>query len=879
MIGNIYRPPHNSRDNVANFLSEFSATLIEYNTRGHNTYMCGDYNVDLLKINSVQFNENYFDSIISSGYVPTITLPTRLSDNSSLIDNVFTSNLSNALSAYILNVHISDHQPVILFTDDDLPHKKLKYITIKTNSEEAKKHFCSSFKSKNIMDLLDRNIYDTDPNENYEVLERTLKKVHNECFSERIVRFNDKKHKKTPWITTGILNSINRRNKLYRVLKQTKTDAISYATKKKNFNRYRNVLCKTIDFTKRKYYIHIFEQCQRDMKKTWATLSDILNRNAKKSLPDTMTINGQDCKDKQIIAEQFNSFFATIGELNERNIHKHNGSNFRDYLTSQFNCRFAFHSIDNTETLRIIKIIKTSHSRGHDGISSELLKLIAGDISKCITLIINQSLHSGIFPDKLKIAKVTPIHKKGDSKLITNYRPISVLPVISKIFETVICDQLNHYFVSNNLLCPQQYGFTKNSSTELAALEVIDRLLNQLNKQKIPINFYLDLSKAFDSLCHSILLEKLAYYGVQNKAKDLIESYLNNRKQFVQIGEIVSQVKPISMGVPQGSVIGPLLFNIVINDIIKSSSKFSFILYADDTTLNSTLDTFGTNQVDIEKSIIIELQNILKWLDVNKLCLNVSKSKFMLFHMPQKVIPCLSFSINGLQIENVYNFNFLGLTINCHLDWKPHLNSIGIKIARVIGLLRKLKYTLPTQVLRSIYNSLILPPMHYALLAWGTQCHKIELLQKKALRVIFSKSPIAHTEPLLKIMSQPKLSDLYIINLLKLYYKLYRNRLPTYFECSLPKYGGHQHNLRNDLIRLPSIRCEFEEMNAKYQMHRTLREHASPRNSAQYPNIQINDDTLGTSYKAFSMYLKSEFVNFYRVACNLANCYVCENSN
>ena len=153
--------------------------------------------------------------------------------------------------------------------------------------------------------------------------------------------------------------------------------------------------------------------------------------------------------------------------------------------------------------------------------------------------------------------------------------------------------------------------------------------------------------------------------------------------------------------------------------------------------------------------------------------------------------------------------------------------------------------------------------MHYAFLAWGTQCHKIELLQKKALRVIFSKSPIAHTKPLLKIMSQPKLSDLYIINLRKLYYKLYRNRLPTYF----------------DLIRLPIICCEFEEMNVKYQMHRTLRELASPRNSAQCPNIQINDDTLGTSYKAFSMYLKSEFVNFYRVACNLANCYVCENSN
>ena len=171
----------------------------------------------------------------------------------------------------------------------------------------------------------------------------------------------------------------------------------------------------------------------------------------------------------------------------------------------------------------------------------------------------------------------------------------------------------------------------------------------------MPIIFYHDLAKAFDSLSHDILLDKLAYYGAQNKAKDLLESYLSNPNQFVQIEEIISKIKPISMGVLQGSVIGLLPFNIFINDIIKSSTEFSFILYADDTTLNCTLDNFGTNPVDIEKSIIIELQNILKWLDVNKLCLNVSKSKYIFFHMPQKVIPCLSFSLNGLEIEYVYN--------------------------------------------------------------------------------------------------------------------------------------------------------------------------------------------------------------------------------
>ena len=194
-------------------------------------------------------------------YGPTITLPTRLSDNSSRLDNVFTTNVSNTLSAYILNVHISDHQPVVVFTDDDLPHKNLKYITIKTNSEEAKRHFCSSFKSKNIMDLLNRNIHATDPNENYEVLEQTPKEVYNESFPERIVRFNVKKHQNTLWITTGVLNSINRRNKLDKVLKQTKTDATSYATKKSNFNRYRNILSKTIAFAKRILDSCPFDKC------------------------------------------------------------------------------------------------------------------------------------------------------------------------------------------------------------------------------------------------------------------------------------------------------------------------------------------------------------------------------------------------------------------------------------------------------------------------------------------------------------------------------------------------------------------------------------------------------------------------------------------
>ena len=174
-----------------------------------------------------------------------------------------------------------------------------------------------------------------------------------------------------------------------------------------------------------------------------------------------MTINGEDCSDRQVIADNFKDFFSTIGESNEKNIRKHNGSHFQDYLTNHTDCHFAFHLINNNDTIRIIKKIKFSKSKGHDGVSTELLKLINNDISNCIILIINQSLTSCIYLDSLKVAKVTPIYKKNNNKIISNYRPISVLPVISKVFKNVIFDQLSEYFVTNNLFSPQQYGFRK----------------------------------------------------------------------------------------------------------------------------------------------------------------------------------------------------------------------------------------------------------------------------------------------------------------------------------------------------------------------------------------------------------------------------------
>ena len=228
----------------------------------------------------------------------------------------------------------------------------------------------------------------------------------------------------------------------------------------------------------------------------------------------------------------------------------------------------------------------TKASCGVDGISSRLLKLIKPVLTKSLTLITNQILTTGIFPDKLKTAKVIPIYKKGDKTLLCNYRPISILPAISKVVETIIYDQPDSILKRHKLMYDSQYGFRKEHSTEFEALELIDRISTRMDNKEILINIYLDMSKTFDTLDQSILIDKLEFYGVKVVALHLLNNYLTNRNEYVELLHI-------STGVPQGSILGPLFSIIYINDFAQSSPKFNFIMYADDTTLSSTLDSFA----------------------------------------------------------------------------------------------------------------------------------------------------------------------------------------------------------------------------------------------------------------------------------------------
>ena len=390
-------------------------------------------------------------------------------------------------------------------------------------------------------------------------------------------------------------------------------------------------------------------------------------------------------------------------------------------------------------------------------------------------------------------------------------------------------------------------------------LELIDRITQQLDKGKTPINVYLDLSKAFDTLDHNILLHKLKYYGIEGTALCLFESYLNERQQYVDFEVTPSNCNRILTGVPQGSVLGPLLFIIYINDIARSSKHFNFIIYADDTTLCSTLKV-NTDATQLN----MELNNVSRWLNLKKLSLNVKKTKAMAFQMPQNKIIQPNIQINGSNIEFVDNFVFLGITINNKLNWNSHINKVTNKISKTVGILNKLRSFLPSGVLQTIYNTLILPHMTYRILAWGRHTNTIHTIQKRAIRIIAASKYNAHTEPLFKQLNLLRACDICKLQELKFYHKLINRQLPKYFESFVyqTNLDLHKYNTRRGhRLHIPRINHAFAQLNIRHSVIQTV--NSIPDN--------VSDKIRTHSLKGFSTYAKNYFISKYETTCEIAN--------
>ena len=768
IVGMIYRAPS---DNIDIFLKNFDACLNVIAQENKEVYVMGDFNINLLKTdNNTTLT---FLSILSSyNFHPHISNPTRISDTTkTLIDNIFSNVYTKTFDNGVLYYDISDHLPVFTISNPPQP----------TRQEKKKKHEMYRKETKHNIDSL---ISELDHEEWNETLQQTDANVAYEIFIQKLLFYYNKNiplsktkasnKTKHPWITKGIMRSITKRNILYK-------EALNSENKNMTeYKRYRNILTSTIRLSRKLYYSSKIESNTNNAKSLWDTVNNLIGKKNHND-NDTFIINGHQTNNPSKIANDFNDYFTKVGSNLASNIDTGN-SHFTDFTPPPCQSSLFLYSTHNHEIITIVKHLKSSKSSGSDGISVYLLKQIINCIATPLSHIFNLSLSTGKCPNALKLAKVIPIYKKDDPSQISNYRPISLLPSISKVLEKIIYKRLFNFLKQNKSLIPHQFGFRKDHSTDYAILHLYDKIVNSLSKKEHTIAIFMDLSKAFDTIDHQILLHKLDLYGIRGIALTWFKDYLQNRQQYVSFKTYDSQKLNVNCGVPQGSILGPLLFIIYINDIINSSPVLNFVIFADDTSVFYSHSDFN----HLMNLLNRELSKISQWFKCNKLSLNINKTNFIHFNKTTSHRNNIVLKIDGLPLTEKQSTKFLGVVLDSNLTWNEHIHNIHTSISRNIGVLYKLREYISEKSLLILYNSLVLSHLNYCNIAWGncsvTKINSLCLLQKRAIRTITKSDYLAHTEPLFHRLKTLRIDDIHSLQTGIFMYKYSNDKLPSLFQ-------------------------------------------------------------------------------------------------
>ena len=424
------------------------------------------------------------------------------------------------------------------------------------------------------------------------------------------------------------------------------------------YKKYRNKLNQLIRTAERKHFHDILLEHKSNLKKSWQVIKAVINKRKYTPVNSKFKVNGTTTNDGNVIANKFNTFFVNVGTVLAKSITP-TDKNPVDYIQQDIINTLYFDPVTENEICKIIGSLKDSAARW-DGLKSSMIKHIKESITVPLVHICNRSFVTGIFPSELKIANVVPIYKSGDEMVFSNYRPVSVLPVFSKLLERLVYNRLISHINDNKLLYEYQFGFQKGKSTHLAIMMLVDKITEALDQGESVVGVFLDFSKAFDTVDHNILLQKMDKYGITGVELQWFEDYLSNRMQYVTYNNHKSSHEKIHCGVPQGSILGPILFLLYINDLTSVSEYCFSVLFADDTNMFIT----GKDMDTLCHQLNEYLRNVQEWLQCNKLSLNVLKTHYMIFTPRNKLIDDIVVKIHGVQIQRVYATKFLGVQID-----------------------------------------------------------------------------------------------------------------------------------------------------------------------------------------------------------------------
>jgi hypothetical protein len=781
----LYRPPDKAL--MIDFTHAWSEEVLGHFSSSDVVFIAGDFNIDLLQ--PVASEKNFIDVMRSSFFIPLITKPTHVSDNrASIIDHIWT-NATVEVKSGIFPSDVTDHYPIFaLFSlcvrgkpivKKFRDHAPDNLALLKRRFHE----FSNNFSVYNYLDL------DTQTR----LLLTELYKIYDQCCPIRSKTISAKKLKK-PWISNALMTLIHEKHSLYNQFRRG-------LVPREHYNVQKNVCCNELRAAKLNYFRTKFEQSMGDIRLTWKNLNFFLKPNKTRESVPVLEVGDRVLTDDLEVADTFNEYFASVAQKLDAAVPQSNRSPL-DYLGDPVcNTFFAAPCIDS-EAREIIMCLPNKGCHITE-IPTYIYKLLADDLSSIISYLFNRSLQDSAYPTCLKLARITPIFKSGDKKSVENYRPISCLPTLSKVFEKLMNKRLVNFLDKYKILSKHQFGFRSGSSTSDAVLQFLDFAYESLNRSDYLIGNFLDFSKAFDTVNHTILLEKMNKLGFRGATNDWFRSYLFGRRHFVRVGKGTSKCADVQMGVPQGSVLGPVLFLLYINDMSTSSNHLQYVHFADDTTVFISGNDFG----DTVRRVNGELDAVDEWLKANRLSLNVNKTAYMTISN-RPIDPQVCVELRGTALSRVTSANFLGLIIDDKLTFKPHIDLLVGKLCKSIGIMRKIAPFVPCSVLRNLYFSLIYPYIMYGIAAWGgcgsTQLNRVKSIQSRALSLF-----PGNKEEKCKINRLLNIDDIYNYFVLVKFYKCYVAGMHEHFFVKiLSNKPSHSYSTRfrdNNMINLPSF--------------------------------------------------------------------------